>query len=150
MAKKIIIDTIYLKESNIETPNQIEIFGKEIPEVKCDLSCQSDFQKIFFNEKETYEVSLSFQIASSCNVDQSNNLHLYTLNFIQSGLFRLEGYKKEDELLEALAIDIPNILFPYARFHAELITKSTGLHPVLMEEINFKEIYYKEIGKKYK
>ena len=149
MAKKIIIDTIYLKESNIETPNQVEIFGKEIAEVKCDLSCQSDFKKIFFDEKETYEVGLSFQIASSCKVDQYN-LHLYTLNFIQSGLFRLEGYKKEDEALETLAVDIPNILFPYARLHAELITKSTGLHPVLMQEIDFKEIYYKEIGKKYK
>jgi len=150
MAKKIIIDTIYLKESNIEVPNQVEIFGKEIPEVKCDLSCQSNFQKIFFDEKETHEVNLSFQIASIGKVDQYNNLHLYTLNFIQSGLFRLEGYKKEDELLEALAVDIPNILFPYARLHAELITKSTGLHPVLMQEIDFKEIYYKEIGKKYK
>ena len=150
MDKKIIIDTIYLKESNIEIPNQVEIFGKEIPEVKCDLSCQSDFQKMFFDEKETYEVNLSFQIASIGKVDQSNNLHLYTLNFIQSGLFRLEGYKKEDEALEALAVDIPNILFPYARLHAELITKSTGLHPVLMQEIDFKEIYYKEIGKKYK
>tara|TARA_R100001510_G_scaffold3270_1_gene2600 strand:- start:258 stop:710 length:453 start_codon:yes stop_codon:yes gene_type:complete len=150
MAKKIIIDTIYLKESNIEIPNQVEIFGKEIPEVKCDLSCQSNFQKIFFDEKETYEVNLSFQIASIAKVDQSNNLHLYTLNFIQSGLFRLEGYKKEDEALETLAVDIPNILFPYARLHAELITKSTGLHPVLMQEIDFKEIYYKEIGKKYK
>jgi len=150
MAKKIIIDTIYLKESNIETPNQVEIFGKEIAEVKCDLSCQSDFKKIFFDEKETYEVNLSFQIASIAKVDQSNNLHLYTLNFIQSGLFRLEGYKKEDEALETLAVDIPNILFPYARLHAELITKSTGLHPVLMQEIDFKEIYYKEIGKKYK
>ena len=55
-----------------------------------------------------------------------------------------------NESLEALAVDIPNILFPYARLHAELITKSTGLHPVLMQEIDFKEIYYKEIGKKYK
>ena len=150
MAKKIIIDTIYLKESNIEIPNQVEIFGKEISEVKCDLCCQSEFQKISFDEKETHEVNLSFQIASIGKVDQSNDLHLYTLNFIQSGLFRLEGYKKEDELLETLAVDIPNIIFPYARLHAELITKSTGLHPVLMQEINFKEVYYKEIGKKYK
>ena len=86
MTKKVIIDTIYLKESNIEIPNQIEILGKEIPEVKCDLSCQSDFRKIFFDEKETYEVSLSFHIVSSCTVEESNDLHLYIFNFNKNDL----------------------------------------------------------------
>ena len=143
MTKKVIIDSIYLKESNIETPHQIEVFDKGIIQVDSDLSCESKYQNIVVSDKQCYEVGLFFQIAA-----RSDDLCLYILNFIQSGLFRLEGYK-DDQKEEALAIDCPNILFPYARLHAETITKSTGLAPTIMQEINFKELYYKEIGKKY-
>ena len=34
---------------------------------------------------------------------------------------------------------------PYARLHAEYLTKNTGLAPTLIQDIDFKEAYYKEI-----
>ena len=141
--KNIIIEAIYLKESNIETPNQLEVFEERITKIDTDLACQSGFQNTAINKEERYEVNLSFQIAS-----KFKNNYLYILNFIQAGLFTIQGYKQK-ELDEILAVDCPNMLFPYARLHANYLTAQTGLAPVLMQEINFKELYYKEIGKKY-
>ena len=141
--KNIIIEAIYLKESNIETPNQLEIFEEKITKIDTDLAWQSGFQNTSINKKERYEVSLSFQIES-----KFKNNYLYILKYIQAWLFTIQGYKQK-ELYEILAVDCPNMLFPYARLHANYLTAQTGLAPVLMQEINFKELYYKEIGKKY-
>ena len=142
--KKIIIEAIYLQESNIETPNQLEVFEERITKIDTDLACQSGFQNTAINKEERYEVSLSFQIAS-----KFRNKYLYILNFVQCGLFQIEGYNQK-EVDEVLAVDCPNMLFPYARLHANYITTQTGLAPIVMQEINFKELYYNEIGKTYK
>jgi len=49
-----------------------------------------------------------------------------------------------------LAVDCPNIIFPYARQYVSTITGLTSLPVSLIQDINFKELYYNEIGKEYK
>jgi len=143
--EKIIIEKIYLKESNLETPNQLEIFEEKINTTNTELGCQTGFQNTVVNRKDSYEVTLSLQLAT-----KSEDLFLYVINFIYAGLFRIEGCDDEDKQSEILAVDCPNILFPYARLHADYVTKSTGLPPVMLQEIDFKELWYEEIGKEYK
>ena len=75
---------------------------------------------------------------------------LYILNFSYAGLFELNNFKDEEETEEALAVDCPNIIFPYASQYVSFVTGLTTLPTSLIQEINFKELYYKEIGKEYK
>jgi len=142
--EKIIIEKIYLKESNIEAPNQLEIFEESINTTNTELGCQTAFQNAVFKKRDCYEVTLSLQLAT-----KSEGQFLYVINFIYAGLFRIEGCD-EDKQSEILAVDCPNILFPYARLHADYVTKSTGLPAVILQEIDFKELWYEEIGKEYK
>ena len=137
------ISAIYTKESNIEVPNGSILLQEQPPEVETELSCQSSFTPIVFREEDSFEVNLSFQI--ECKYD---NNYLYILNFVQSGIFTLYDYEEKEQIEEALAVDCPNIIFPYARVHAHQISNQTGFSPVLIQEINFKELYYKEIDKK--
>lgn len=136
------ISAIYTKESNIEVPDAVVFLQKQPPEVQTELACQSGFTPITFKEEESFEVNLSFQIESKYKND-----YLYLLNFVQSGIFTLYDYEKEEQLKEALAVDCPNIIFPYARLHAHQISNQTGFPPILLQEIDFKDLYYKEIGK---
>jgi len=138
------ISTIYTKESNIEVPDAVILLQEQLPEVETELGCQSSFTPIVFKKEDSFEVDLSFQIESKYKND-----YLYILNFVQSGIFTLYDYEGEEQVEEALAVDCPNIIFPYARLHAHQISNQTGFAPVLIQEINFKELYYKEIGKKY-
>jgi preprotein translocase subunit SecB len=138
------ISAIYTKESNIEVPDAVVLLQEPLPEVETELACQSSFTPITFKEEESFVVDLSFQIESKYNND-----YLYILNFVQSGIFTLYDYEGKEQLEEALAVDCPNIIFPYARLHAHQISNQTGFAPVLIQQINFKELYYKEIGKKY-
>ena len=97
------------------------------------------------NIDNSYEVTLNIEICT-----RDNNTNLYILNFTYAGLFQLTNFKDEEEIKEALAIDCPNIIFPYARQYVSTITGYTTLPTSLIQEINFKELYYKEIGKEYK
>ena len=141
MKKEIHICRIFLQESTIETPEAIDLFQKQNYQIDTDLSCQSECGSTTYEKEEAHTVSLSFQIVS-----RTEDTALYVLNFTQTGLFRLTGYE-EDEIQEVLAVDCPNIIMPYARLHANQITSQTGLSPVLIQDLNFKELYYNEIGK---
>jgi len=138
------ISAIYTKESNIEVPDAVVLLQEQPFDIETELSCQSSFAPITFNEEKSFEVDLSFQIESKYNND-----YIYILNFVQSGIFALYDYEGEEQLKEALAVDCPNIIFPYARLHAHQISNQTGFAPVLIQQIDFKELYYKDIGKKY-
>ena len=146
------INAVYLKESSIELPNAPDIFFESFKDTVTDLNCRSSFLKLNEND-DMYEVNLNIEIcarqkrhAKETGLEQS----LYILNFTYAGLFELNNFKDEEEIEEALAVDCPNIIFPYARQYVSFVTGLTTLPTSLIQEINFKELYYKEIGKEYK
>ena len=140
------IKQVYLKESSIELPNAPDIFFESFEETVTDLNCQSSFIKLqTLYDDDLYEVTLNIEIGA-----RHKNDPLYILNFTYAGLFELNNFKDEEEIEEALAVDCPNVIFPYARQYVSSVTGLTTLPTSLIQEINFKELYYKEIGKEYK
>ena len=139
------IKAVYLKESSIELPNAPDIFFESFKDTVTDLDCQSSFLKLQTVYDDVYEVTLNIEISV-----RHENTSLYILNFTYAGLFELNNFKDEEEIEEALAVDCPNIIFPYARQYVSFVTGLTTLPTSLIQEINFKELYYKEIGKEYK
>ena len=55
-------------------------------------------------------------------------------------MFTPKNYTPEDLEL-VLAIECPEIILPYARLHATTVTTQTGLSPVMIQNINFEELY---------
>ena len=154
---EIIIDRIFLKESNIETPDSPAVFDKlvqENGEVSTDFSCNSSYGEHIINGIDVHEVNLTINIAAtnrkSTGPNTADYLHLYILNFVYAGMFRLNDFKNETEKEEALAIDCPHIIFPYVRQYVSSLTGLTDLPATLLQEIYFKKLYYKSIGKEYK
>jgi len=143
MSKQINIKKIFLANSEINVLDPVNSMQLDDYTVDTEMNCKSEYTEMTYNKVEIYMVALQFQIF--CNV---KNDPMYNMNFSQNGFFSLKGYEHE-EVEEALAIECPQILMPYARLHAEYLTKNTGLAPTLIQDIDFKEAYYKEIGKEY-
>lgn len=136
MEKEIYICRIFLQESNIESTSEDIDFHEETDyNIDTELSCDTSWSYTTFDNKEAYNVSISFGITANVK-----DYSLYTLSFKQSGIFILKGYK-EEEIEETLAIDCSHILMPYARLHASNLTAQTGFSPALLQEINFKDVY---------
>ena len=144
MSKQINIKKIFLANSEINVMDPVNSIQSGDCTVSTEMNCKSEYDEITYNEEKIYMVALQFQIFT-----EVENEPMYNMYFSQNGFFTLKGYEHEEEI-EALAIDCPQILMPYARLHAEYLTKNTGLAPTLIQDIDFKEAYYKEIGKEYK
>jgi len=147
MSNEINIKAIFLKESSLEIPESPDIFFNTSNEVVTELNCTSSFSSFEINNEDNYEITLALELITK---DKTYNKILYILNFIYSGFFSLKNYTKQEEIDEALAVDCPNIIFPYARQYVSTITGLTSLPVSLIQDINFKELYYNEIGKEYK
>ena len=147
MSNEINIKAVFLKESSLEIPESPDIFFNTSSEVVTELNCTSSFSPFEINNEDNYEITLALEIIAK---DKTYNKILYILNFIYAGFFSLNNYTKQEEIDEALAVDCPNIIFPYARQYVSTITGLTSLPVSLIQDINFKELYYNEIGKEYK
>tara|TARA_X000001382_G_C3153019_1_gene173629 strand:- start:413 stop:856 length:444 start_codon:yes stop_codon:yes gene_type:complete len=147
MSNEINIKAVFLKESSLEIPESPDIFFNTSNEVVTELNCTSSFSPFEINNEDNYEITLALEIIAK---DKTHNKILYILNFIYAGFFSLNNYTKQEEIDEALAVDCPNIIFPYARQYVSTITGLTSLPVSLIQDINFKELYYNEIGKEYK
>jgi len=147
MSNEINIKAVFLKESSLEIPESPDIFFNPSKEVVTELNCTSSFAPFEINNEDNYEITLALEIIAK---DKAHNKILYILNFIYAGFFSLNNYTNQEEIDEALAVDCPNIIFPYARQYVSTITGLTSLPVSLIQDINFKELYYNEIGKEYK
>lgn len=147
MSNEINIKAVFLKESSLEIPESPDIFFNPSKEVVTELNCTSSFAPFEINNEDNYEITLALEIIAK---DKAHNKILYILNFIYAGFFSLNNYTNQEEIDEALAVDCPNIIFPYARQYVSTITSLTSLPVSLIQDINFKELYYNEIGKEYK
>tara|TARA_Y100001951_G_C11155813_1_gene191867 strand:+ start:120 stop:551 length:432 start_codon:yes stop_codon:yes gene_type:complete len=136
MEKEIYICRIFLQESNIKSGSEdIDFHENTDYNIDTRLSCNTEWGITSYDNKEAYNVSISFEITANVK-----DYTLYTLSFRQSGIFILKGYE-EEEIDEILLIDCPHILMPYARLHTSNLTAQTGFSPAIIQEINFKEVY---------
>lgn len=135
MSKVLKIRKIFLQSSEIIISDPVSSTGYKDYKVDTEYNCKSEYQEVIHNDETSYIVSLDFNIYNRIDNDP-----LYNLNFVQSGLFTPKNYTPE-ELELILAIECPEIILPYARLHATTITTQTGLSPVMIQNINFEELY---------
>lgn len=135
MDKVVNIKKIFLESSEIVISNVIQSLAYKDYTVNTDFNCKSEFEQVMHDENLSYVVSLNFNIYT-----RIENEPLYNLSLVQSGLFALKGYEPE-EIEQILAVECPEIILPYARQNASFITTQTGLAPVMIQNINFQELY---------
>ena len=135
MSKVLKIRKIFLQSSEVVISDPVSSTGYEDYSVETEFNCNSQYQEVIHKDETSYIVSLDFNIYNKIDNDP-----LYNFNFIYSGLFTPKNYTAEDLEL-VLAIECPEIILPYARLHATTVTTQTGLAPVMIQNINFEELY---------
>lgn len=128
------IEKLYLKDASVEVPNAPEIFtNREAPKIGIELNNTARPLADGF-----YEVSLQVTVTS-----KQEDKVAFLVEVTQSGIFQISNIPNEG-LEMVLAITCPNILFPYAREAvSDMVTKS-GFQPVLLNPINFENLYLQQ------
>ncbi|MCM1322569.1 MAG: protein-export chaperone SecB [Acetobacter sp.] len=121
----------YIKDMSLEIPHAPQIFNKLSTQPKLNIDLNIDANKVAENQ---YEVTLNLRI----NADIENDkLFIFELSYAAACIANLP----EEALEGALYIEIPTLLFPYARQIISSNLAEAGMPPLMLAPINFAEVY---------
>ena len=125
----------YIKDLSFENPKGPFPFAKK--EERPAISVTVDVKANATSNENIYEVILSIKVSAT---HQDNNVFL--IDLIYQGVFEIENLT--DEIKEAyLLVECPRILFPFARRIIYDLHADGGLPPLLLDTVNFAELYKK-------
>ena len=125
------INAQYIKDFSFENPNTpTSLQPKTEPKVEVNV----DVQAISLSD-HVYEVSLTTSVTGR---DESQVLFIVEL--IYAGIFTFQG-ESDENIQPALLIDCPQLLFPFARSIISNMTQNGGFPPLLLQPVNFAQLY---------
>lgn len=131
------LQKIYVKDVSFETPNAPEIFNEQgQPEIKMNLN-----QKVKMVTEGLYEVELAVTV--TCNIQEKT---AYLVEVQQAGVFAMKNFP-DNILHQTLGAYCPNVLFPYARQLVTELVSSGGFQPLLLQPVNFDQLYSEQMVK---
>ena len=123
----------YIKDLSFENPKGPFPFAKK--EERPAISVTVDVKANATSNENIYEVILSIKVSAT---HQDNDVFL--IDLIYQGVFEIENLT--DDIKEAyLLVECPRILFPFARRIIYDLHADGGLPPVLLDTVNFAELY---------
>lgn len=120
----------YIKDLSFENPGSRSV--QQQPNIELGIDVGATAHE---DGNGVYEVSLRIQGKAS-----SPESALFVVELDYAGLFQLNGFKAE-ELEAVLLIECPRLIFPFARRILADITISGGFPPLLVDPIDFRNLY---------
>lgn len=134
------VQRIFVKDSSFESPNSPAIFKQTWkPEIKLDMNTRA--QKL---EESLVEVTLMLTVKASMDDKTA-----FIAEVHQSGIFQIDGFEDEQRG-HMLGAYCPNMLFPYARQHLDMLVTQGSFPPVMLAPINFDAVYQQAMQEKTK
>lgn len=123
----------YVKDLSFENPGVRAGQGQPNIDLGIDVgaTAHEDGQNIF-------EVSIRIQATAKA---QEQVMFLMELDYC--GLFQLQGFQT-NEFEPALLIECPRLIFPYARRIISDVSRDGGFPPLLIDPIDFRNLYLKQ------
>ena len=125
------INMQYIKDMSLEVPHAPQIFTKltNPPQIGVDLNI--DTTKLNDNQ---YEVVLNLRI----NADlEKEPLFIYELSYAAACIVKMP----EEQVEPILFIEIPRLIFPYARQIISTNLSEAGLPPLMLTPVDFAAVY---------
>ena len=130
------IERIYTKDLSLENPGSPQSFQiSEPPQVEVGMRTRGE--KI---GPDTYEYVLTLTVTATVA-----GKTLFLVETSQAGIFAIRGIPP-DQLQPVMAINCPNVLFPYARETIADATMRAGFPPVHLAPINFEMLYQEQLA----
>lgn len=129
--------TQYMRDLSFENPNAPNSLsvGEEAPRI--NVNANVNVRQL--GERE-YEVGLQFRVETK-NGEAVN----FIVELVYCGLFRTVNIP-EESLRPVLLIEAPRQLFPFARRILADATRDGGFPPLLLDPINFVELYQQNLA----
>ncbi len=130
------IERIYVKDLSLENPGAPQSFQlTEPPQVEVGMRTRGEQIA-----QDVYEFVLTLTVTATIG-----GKTLFLVEASQAGIFTIRGVPP-DQLQPVMAINCPNVLFPYARETIADATMRAGFPPVQLAPINFEALYHQQLS----
>jgi preprotein translocase subunit SecB len=130
------IDKIYVKDLSLECPGSPQSF-KTTEQPQVEVGLRSRGEQI---EPDIYECVLTITLTA-----KTSDRTLFLVEASQAGIFTIRGIPPE-QLQPVLAVNCPNVLFPYLRETLADAVGRAGFPPVHLAPINFETLYQQQLA----
>lgn len=121
----------YIKDLSLEIPHAPEIFKKIDSEPKIKIDVNINAKEV---EGNIYNVELTFRIDGDVKEEK-----FFILEMTYGGLVSLNVPQEHKE--PVLMVEVPHLLFPYARQAITNVLFNGGLPPLMLNPIDFVAMY---------
>lgn len=126
------INAQYVKDLSFEIPNAPQIFG-DLQNGSPDVAIQVNLRSVNV-QGPLYETVLGLHVEGKINDKVA-----FILELSYAGLFTVNV--PEEQLERVLFIDLPHLLFPFARSIVANVSRDGGLPPLMLQPIDFVSLY---------
>ena len=133
------VHKIYLKDCSFESPSSPGVFSVEKWDPKLNLQVDTMVRP---GNEDRHEVIL--KITANANSPQGA---VFLVELEYAGVFQIQGAPQE-LLHPILLTECPRQLFPFARRVVADVTKDGGFPPLMLEIVDFMQIYRAELAKR--
>ena len=131
------IERIYTKDLSLENPGAPQSFQiTEPPQVEVGMRTRGEQIG-----EDVYEFVLTLTVTATIA-----GKTMFLVETSQAGVFAIRGLPPE-QLQPVMAINCPNVLFPYAREAIADATMRAGFPPIHLAPINFEALYQEQMAK---
>lgn len=129
----------YIKDLSFEVPNGPAIFTNEgLADPDLNINVNTGVDKVGDNE---FAVEITIQAdAKTKSGDQ-----IYLLELVYGGVAHVSGFD-EEQLPPLIMIEVPRLLFPFARNLVSKTTEEGGFVSLMMQPIDFVDLYQQQIA----
>ncbi len=122
----------YIKDLSFENPNIGKLLSsqREGPNIKIEVTVNA--QKL---GDEVFESAIDFKAVAA-----NSETTFYDIEVVYAGLFRLQNIP-EAALEPFLLINCPTLIFPFLRRILADVTREGGFPPLLLDPIDFHQLY---------
>lgn len=126
------INAQYIKDLSFENPHAPSVYLKQgaQPNIRVDVAVKAN--KV---QDGMYEVVLN--VTANAKTDDAT---LFILELAYAGLITVQNFP-EDHLQPYLLIEVPRMLFPFARNIISDCTRDSGFPPLMLNNIDFVALY---------
>ena len=130
------IDKIYVKDLSLECPGSPQTF-KTTEQPQVEVGLRSRGEQV---DPDVYECVLTITLTA-----KTPDRTLFLVEASQAGIFTIRGVPPE-HLQPILAVNCPNVLFPYLRETLADAVGRAGFPPVHLAPINFETLYQQQLA----
>jgi preprotein translocase subunit SecB len=143
----ITINSQYIKDLSFEVPSAPQVFLRQLQKPNIGINIDIDAKKI--GQNNVFEVVLKIKADAVSKASEEQEIKVFICEVAYAGIFTIdEKIQDQTEIEQMLLIYCPNMLFPFIRKIVSNSVMDGGFAPLMLEPINFSELYQKRSAEK--